>query len=843
LTKFDPYEWSELTMNNPRRIQRHLVKALAAGALLAAAALPLAIAGVAGAAGGTVTQAVFNPGGTNFFGQGASGTVTITGTGFAHDGGNVTVTSDAPGLTFTGGAESAATTATAAFASTAATVPGTYNITVTDDNGAATAATAFVTVDAAPTVTAISPTGISDGNGATATTITGTGFVGSAVTLTSTVNGTTLTVGTVTTTATSLSFNVTPTNSVTNGAATAGTYTVTVTNSDGGTVTTGGIYTVTAYGVSNVSPSAVPVVTTSAVSTPVTITGAGFEFGATVALTGAVCTGTATTDDAASISAATVTSPTTITATVTQAIAVGVNQNSLCGITVTNPAVIAGGNAATFSLAGAFGIGEASTVAPTITATSATTAIVPGSAASVLTLTGSGFSYKTTAAAFLGTSAVAAPAVTLTNTGANTGTAASFNLTVGNGAVAGPENVVATNTAAASAAFPAALTVSGPAIASQTPAGIAVGAAFGTVVTLTGTGFTNTTTGTVAAGGTGLAGVVSYVSPTVMNLTVTTPPTASTPLNPATVTLSQTVAAGVTVTSPAFSLTIDADPVVNAVVTYASTPVNDVGVGATGQVVTFHGTGFTAGATVGSFVNGAGTADPNVTATVTTVTPTSITAKIAIAAGDTNFADGYSVTNTDGGVAKVPAIAYPLLIGAGPTITAVSPTPVLAASTNAITITGTGFVTGAVVTATSNATCGTTTVVSATSITVSCTFGIAQTTASSLVVTNPDGGSATSAVVLPAATTVSKPPVTFRVTGAHGHAVAGKTVTLTISGSGFYGQPRITSSAAGTRVTVSKDTGHLLTIRVTTPAATKHRSYTFTIRLANGKTGRANYVA
>jgi hypothetical protein len=743
------------------------------------------------------------------------------------------------------GDEGSATTASANFASTSATVPGTYTLTVTDDNGAATSATAFVTVDAAPTVTSISPNAISDGNGATATTITGTGFLGSAVTLTSTVNGTTLTTGGVTTTATSLSFTVTPTNSVTSAPATAGTYTVTVTNSDGGTVTTGALYTVTAYGVTNLSPSAVPTVTV-ATSTPVTITGAGFEYGATATLTGAVCTGAAAGDDQASLTNAVVTSPTTITATISQAlptVTTGANVATLCGVTVQNPTVAAGGNNATFSLAGALGIGEASTVAPTITATSATAPIVAGSASSVLTLTGSGLSYKTTAAAFLGTSATAAPAVTLTNTGGNSGTSASFNLTVGNGAVAGPENVVATNTAANSNAFAAALTVAGPAITSQTPSGIAVGAPFGTVITLNGTGFTNTTTGAVSAGATGLAGVVSYVSPTVMNLTVTTSPTASSTVSPATVTLSQTVSAGVTVSSPAFALTVDPQPVVNSAVTYATSPINEVGVGATGQVVTIHGANFAAGATVGSFVNGAGTADPLVTATVTAVTPTTITAKIAIAAGDTNFADGYSVTNTDGGVAKVPAIAYPLLIGAGPTITAVSPTPVLAASTNAITITGTGFQTGAVVSATSNATCGTTTVVSATSITVSCTFGIAQSTSSSLVVTNPDGGSATSAVVLPAASTTPPPkPAAFRVTGAHGHAVAGKTVTMTISGTGFFGQPRITSSAAGTRVTVSKDSGHVLTIRVTTPAATKHRSYTFTIRLANGKTGRANYA-
>jgi hypothetical protein len=140
----------------------------------------------------------------------------------------------------------------------------------------------------------------------------------------------------------------------------------------------------------------------------------------------------------------------------------------------------------------------------------------------------------------------------------------------------------------------------------------------------------------------------------------------------------------------------------------------------------------------------------------------------------------------------------------------------------------------------SDGTCGTATVVSATSITVSCTIGAPGTAAVTLSVVNANGGTATSGTIL--AASAPKPPApAFHVSGAHGYAVPGRTVHMTISGTGFYGQPRITSSAAGTRVRVAHDTGHLLTIFVTTKAGTKHRTYTFTIRLANGKTGRANY--
>jgi hypothetical protein len=114
---------------------------------------------------------------------------------------------------------------------------------------------------------------------------------------------------------------------------------------------------------------------------------------------------------------------------------------------------------------------------------------------------------------------------------------------------------------------------------------------------------------------------------------------------------------------------------------------------------------------VTAFVNGAGVADPNVTATVTAVTATQITATIAVKAPDANATVGYTVTNTDGGVAKVAAFAYPIFIGAGPTITSVTPTTGAAAATTSFALAGTGFGAGAVVTLSpANGTCGATTV-------------------------------------------------------------------------------------------------------------------------------------
>jgi hypothetical protein len=284
-----------------------------------------------------------------------------------------------------------------------------------------------------------------------------------------------------------------------------------------------------------------------------------------------------------------------------------------------------------------------------------------------------------------------------------------------------------------------------------------------------------------------------------------------------------------------FALTIDSPPLVTGLVYTVGT---DVGVGAVAQQVKINGSGFVTGATVGTFVNGNGTADPDVTATVTSVSATQIVATIAIKTGDLNLADGYTVTNTDGGVAVVPVSLTALVIGAGPTITGVSPAAATPSGTTAFTITGTGFQTGATVAATSDGTCGSTAVVSATSITVSCTLGAASATAVSLTVTNVDGGSATSAAVLTAAAPPA--PKGPHATHVNGSAVTGKTVTITITGSGFTGAPKITSSAAGTTAKVTHDTGKLLTVRISTKAG--KGEHTLTIRDADGKSCKINYA-
>jgi hypothetical protein len=254
--------------------------------------------------------------------------------------------------------------------------------------------------------------------------------------------------------------------------------------------------------------------------------------------------------------------------------------------------------------------------------------------------------------------------------------------------------------------------------------------------------------------------------------------------------------------------------------------------------VYINGSGFLTGATITKFINGAGVADPDVTATVTAVTASQITATIAVAAGDLNTAVGYTVTNTDGGTAPVAAFAYPIFIGAGPTITSVTPASGTAGATTSFAVAGTNFETGAVVTLSpANGTCTAPTITATTTLAATCTLGQPSSAPTYLVVTNPDGGSATSTTAVLAAASTKK-PVAFHVSGVHGAAVAGKTVTITISGTGFYGQPKITS--AGYKFGVKKDTGRSLTVRVTAKAGL-HGEHTLIVKLANGKSGRAGF--
>jgi hypothetical protein len=931
-------------MNTLRRIPRHMVKALAAGAVLIAAALPMAFASAASAAAapvitgafvtgsnlttgtttisdtagtatatinattvvtyaagdlvavgnvviGTLATSLTTASGANTatlvagastteatqtvliyapvsFGEGtlATPSITVLGTGFAADGGKVSLASSDPDLSFTFGTnpESASTILTAVVASTAVgTMTGPQSITLTDDNGTSNALAGAITVNADPTVSAISPATLADSQVSGLITVTGN-FVGTAATetvaLTDAANNTALEVaalpadlggtnGTGTyvsgdqgiptsVTATSITFYASALNDVTHGAATAGAYSLTVTNADGGPVTAASDFTVTAAGITNISPSAMAISTTAET---LQINGFGFQPLPTVALSGTGCAASA------SLVASTTNeiSPSVITIEVTSTSTVG-----QCTVTVTNNGT--GDNGAVFVATSALGIGEAGFANATVTAASVSpsAAIVPGTTTATpvtLTVTGTGFSSYSTVAVLTGTGSTVATGVTASPCVSSlNGDSLTCTVAVGSGASASTDGIevnsgLTTSTTGTSGPFEGALSVSGPAITSASPAALAVGAPEGTVVTFTGTGFNSTATAT--ATGSGLTSgdyVFAETSPTTATLTLTAPlPVGS---NSIVVTLSETVATGITVTAAPFTLKVDAKPTVSALVNTA-TKVDAVGAGAVNVSVTITGTGFATGATITKLVSAYGVADTGASGSVVSVNSagTQIIADITLPVADANLSDGYTITNTDGGTATAAAFtAAGITIDAGPTITSVSPAAATANSTAAFTITGTGFVAGAVVSASQpDATCGAATVVSATSITVSCTFLAASTTATSLVVTNPDGGSATSAAVLAAGTTTVAGPKVPHATHVHGSAVTGKTVTITISGTGFYGAPKITSNAKGTTAKVTHDTGKLLTVRISTKAG--KGTHTLTIRDADGKSCKINY--
>ena len=90
------------------------------------------------------------------------------------------------------------------------------------------------------------------------------------------------------------------------------------------------------------------------------------------------------------------------------------------------------------------------------------------------------------------------------------------------------------------------------------------------------------------------------------------------------------------------------------------------------------------------------------------------------------------------------------------------------------------------------------------------------------------------------AVAVPPPPPVLVATRVVGHAVAGRTVTVTIIGSGFNGRPRVTSHR-GTAALVIRDRGTSLVVRVTVTPRSRDGTFTFTITLANGMSCHVKY--
>ncbi len=109
------------------------------------------------------------------------------------------------------------------------------------------------------------------------------------------------------------------------------------------------------------------------------------------------------------------------------------------------------------------------------------------------------------------------------------------------------------------------------------------------------------------------------------------------------------------------------------------------------------------------------------------------------------------------------------------------------------------------------------------------------------IVTATKAASLTNLAATSVATTVTfvvPGPMPTRVIG---FVTAGVTKTISIAGSFFTGRPKITSHA-GTTALVTKDTGKLLTVKVTVKAGSRNGTYTFTITNSKGLSGKVKYV-
>lgn len=951
-----------------QRIPRYLVRAVSAGAVVVAAALPLAAASAAGASTPATLNSAYLTTSTKtpIIGDGATTTLNVAASGLAFNGSTVTFSSNAPGVTFSGASEASASLASATISVGGTTPAGFYNLTVTDGNGAATLNNAFEIV-AAPVVTAVSPATVLAGQ-ATSVTLTGTGFDtvnGMTASLASAVDGTPLQTGTVlVSSSTSATVTVTAVNNATtpSSAATIGAFNLTVTNKTGTTATTdtfGGnstlnnAITVTPFGFTSSSPSYIAANASATTSVAVTLNGQNLgSFGALQVAYGTTGVFSTDTNENGWLSATSGTS-TTVTATVNvpastgpgwldfaYTTTTGVTTYFNAGIGIGLPSLQAG-NAPTVtsvSQPGPLGIGSAATLV--ITGTN----FVPGS----FTYNTSSTGYYTTAAFDIGGTSTVNPGLACTSFTVISSISATcvINGAISSTTVAGPQDlyistqynqtsatvnapsttVATTTTVNTSAGTAGALTIAGPVITSVTPSVVSVSNAAQTL-TLTGTGFPTSgttfpvtvTNATVTSPATNVATVVSSTQATLVLATVTASP----------VTIKINGVTATYTTSPTFSLTAGIAPTLGAA-SYA-TGTTGVGVGASGVSVTWAGTGLYPGAKL-SF-SGTG-----VTASVTAVTATSITASISVAAGTASGLQHVTVTNANGGMVtstgtstgdlnitaapggsiatasalsgatttlsfsggnyatgvkvtssnslltvgtvtvgsgnttmSVPVTAvamtgtspivvsltvvnpdggtssYSVTINAQPTVTGSYYVPTFSNNVQVV-ITGTGFESGMSVASSNSAytvilgqvnPATPPSVVSTAILVVSTTSAATAGTSSNITFTNPDSGKVTFALNGgPAPTPVVK---TFKVIRCVGYAMTGKTMTMTILGTGFYGQPRVMSSVGGVRVGVLHDSGTALTIRVTTSAKTPRGIHVFTVTLANGKSASLKY--
>jgi len=366
---------------------------------------------------------------------------------------------------------------------------------------------------------------------------------------------------------------------------------------------------------------------------------------------------------------------------------------------------------------------------------------------------------------------------------------------------------------------------------------------------IVGTGFLASATVTLAsaaAGGTGGTATVTSVTPNGIFGTLTIPATATVGLEDATVTNAN---GGSTTFDNLFTVT--AAP---TIVT-PSVAVPKAILDGTASSITITGTGFVAGAVVTGAVAGVdtfGTAVVSNSALATdkctgfTATPgtldtcNTITVPVTPVSfsGSTPILDGLVVTNPLGGGSVT--LSNDITVNPVPAVTGTYYVPTFTSNAE-VTINGSGFESG--ITASSANPDYTVLAVASTATTVTLlvsTDSNATTgTSSTITLTNPDGGSGTFPLNGgPNPNTVTPTPKAIRTVGV---VHTGKTSTVRVVGTHFYGQPKVTSNDKGTTVRTVGDTGKILTLKVTTKSTTKHGVHTFIIRFANGEQTSVKY--
>jgi hypothetical protein len=618
--------------------------------------------------------------------------VTLTGTGF--DGGsNLAVAISGTDVTASSPTFVSSTEVTFKVAVTTGASLTARTVTLTNcDGSVATDATSF-TPNAAPTLSTVAPNGADISATGDLVTLTGTGFDGGA-SLAVAISGTDVTASSVTyVSPTEVTFNVAV---VTGASLTA--RTVTLTNGDGSVATDATSFT----------PKAAPTITTVAPASAdvgatndlVTLTGASYDTGS--ATVGVSISGTGVT-----ASSVTEVSSTEVTFLVT--IASGTTPGSRT-LTLTN--------GDTSTVTHAFTVNAA----PTITNVSPATADI-GTAGELVTLTGVGYD---TGSSTVGVAISSPTDITISSVTEGSSTSVTFDIAITTGAATGAHSLTLTNGDGSTVS--ATFTVGAvPSITGVSPASADIGAT-NDLVTLTGTNFdTGSTTVAVAiAGSNDTESSVTEVSSTEVTFLITITTGAVTGAH----TLTLTNGDGTTAMS---TFTVNAAPAISTVAPATAD------IGATGDLITFTGTGFDTGS---STVAVAIVAATGITiSSVTEVNSTSVTFDLAITSSASTGSHTFTLTNGDGSTAT-----HTFTVDAAPTVTSVSPASEVRNTTDTVQVEGTGFDSGSAlnVTFSSNVTVNSVTYESATDIQVNITTGfVSSDTSYNVTVTNGDGSSAT----------------------------------------------------------------------------------------------------